>query len=182
MDYDPAIACFEEYVARKQLVLIGEAAGALKIHERTIETWIRRKRPKPGDPLAKHPFPKWTRLTDAPLTARYWRPDELIAWVKAMKQWAADTMTVEECCRLIGVKNAETIRKMVAAGKFPKPCGKQLLTGKQVWDRATVVAWHEEKSGGYRFASADDPQPSEKPAASRRGPRSKAQQAAATGT
>lgn len=144
MDYSAAITRLQTYEDHKQLMLIHEVADAFEVHTRTVESWLRRKRSAADPPTVM--FPQPVRLMDAAMTARYWRPDELIAWAKQ----AADFLTIEQVCRMVGVKTPETIRKMVAQGKFPAPQKTPFFVGKG-WPRAVVEDWLAAKTGGYRF-------------------------------
>lgn len=112
-------------------------ADCLQTSARNIDYWIERfDLPKP-----------FFRPADP---QRYWRPDEIIAWVEARQQLAFTSLNVEQIAQLTGL-SIPRWRKAVREGGAPRPIGRELGTGRLLWSREEVTAWLEQVSGGYRF-------------------------------
>lgn len=172
MDIEAMIVQLGEYERARKLLTVAVLAKLFGVSVQTLGLWIRKRK------LVVEGFPAPVRWGESQYSGRYWRPDELIAWLQRYLEGTSNLLTLQQIANRVGLRGPDSLQKMWKKGKFPVPKTRQLLTGAWLWDRDEVEAWLEQRTGGYAFPVSGEPPllsdpPADEPQADdkRRGPK-----------
>lgn len=140
-DFARILAEVESSPALLSLTRIAEIFGTWKT---TVEGW---RKEAYGFP-ANFDLNKDARRT----RKRYWRPDHVAAWIRERMRIEECGINLDEVSALVGM-HRDTWAEWVKVGDAPAHRYLALGTGHHLWDRAEVLAWLKERTGGYTIPS-----------------------------
>lgn len=134
MDYDAILA---RLAAQTEALTAPSLAELFEFSTRSIDYHI--KHHGLPEPFFRPPNPR-----------RFWRPRDLIAWVREQQCLAREGLTLAQVYERTGLTERRW-REMRKEGRAPAPAGRELRTGVLRWWPEDIDALLQEISGGYRI-------------------------------
>lgn len=124
--------------ACSELLRLAQLAEIFAVHRNTVEHWIK-----------AYGFPSHIKLNaDLRTATRYWRPDQVLEWVDTREKIDTEGIDIDAVCAIVGM-HPDTWYAWIKGNRAPGPVWRALRTGRDLWDRASVRAWLNERTGGY---------------------------------